>query len=59
LPIYENPDHISKFLSNNCIIEESSLDDQLTDGSDFEKSLSDNDNENDASAIDVEMDLSP
>lgn len=59
MPIYENPDHISRFLWNNSIVEESSIEDQVTDGSDFEKSLSDNDNENDASAIDIEMDLSP
>ncbi len=50
---------MKKYLASSNLNEESSTDDQLLDDNDLERSLSENETENNASGLDVEMDLSP
>ncbi|XP_015795039.1 cell division cycle protein 16 homolog [Tetranychus urticae] len=59
LPIYESEAYMKKYLASSNLNEESSTDDQLLDDNDLERSLSENETENNASGLDVEMDLSP
>jgi len=43
----------------NSLLDDSPREDRLLDDKDIEKSSSENDTENNASGLDVEMDLSP
>lgn len=59
LPIYEDEAYMKKYFASSNLTEDSSNDDQLLEDQDLEKSLSENETENNASGLDVEMDLSP
>ncbi|XP_074601392.1 cell division cycle protein 16 [Brevipalpus obovatus] len=59
LPPYEDESFMEKNYLRNNLLDESPHEDRLLDDKDLEKSSSENDTENNASGLDVEMDLSP
>ncbi|XP_053211911.1 cell division cycle protein 16 homolog [Panonychus citri] len=59
LPLYEDEAYMKKYFASSNLADESSTDDALLDDNDLERSLSENETENNASGLDVEMDLSP
>jgi len=59
LPPYEDESFMEKNYLRNSLLDDSPREDRLLDDKDIEKSSSENDTENNASGLDVEMDLSP